>query len=97
LLLPLVENAFKHISHFPKAAENRLHISLRREAGNWFIAEVMNTYDPSQLAQQLLATGGLGLQNVRRRLTLLYPDAHQIDISKAACIFRISLKIRCDD
>ena len=97
LLLPLVENAFKHISHFPVAADNSLHISLRREAPNWFAAEVTNTYDPTQLAQQLLVTGGLGLQNVRRRLALLYPDAHQIEISKAERIFKISLKIRCDD
>lgn len=97
LLLPLVENAFKHMSHFPAAADNRLHISLQREAGNWFAVEVINTYDSTHLGQQLLVTGGLGLQNVRRRLTLLYPDAHQIEISKAERIFKICLKIRCDD
>lgn len=97
LLLPLVENAFKHISHFPNAADNMLHIVLNKGDDNWFCAEVANTYDPNHRAQHLLVAGGLGLQNVRRRLELLYPGAHEIRIEKSERIFRINLKILCND
>lgn len=97
LILPLVENAFKHISHFRRAGDNKLHVSLHTEADNWFIAEVMNTFDAAHAAGHLISAGGLGLQNVRRRLELLYPGAHSVTIGKTEHTFRITLKIRYDD
>jgi LytS/YehU family sensor histidine kinase len=36
---------------------------------------------------------GIGLQNVRRRLALLYPGAHDLDIGEAGGVFRVDLKL----
>ena len=70
LLLPLVENAFKHGVHATDQSE--IHIALRQKGAN-IEFEVKNTYfekiknsDP----------GGIGLANTKRRLHLLYPKHH---------------------
>ncbi|UOQ74670.1 sensor histidine kinase [Hymenobacter cellulosilyticus] len=79
LLLPLVENAFKHgdLSVRPQAV--RLAVALS-EAGELRFA-VHNFVDA--LAQQLEGQpGGLGLANLRRRLNLLYPNRHTLTVDR---------------
>jgi LytS/YehU family sensor histidine kinase len=39
---------------------------------------------------------GIGLDNVRKRLTLLYPDAHQLRISEDEETFVVSLTLNLD-
>ncbi len=97
LILPLVENAFKHISHFKNAAANKLHITLGKEADDYFLVHVSNTYDSVNGTTHLLASGGLGLKNVARRLALLYPDAHLLDVSRRDGVFETTLKIKYHD
>lgn len=97
LILPLVENAFKHISHHKNPAQNKLHIMLGKEGGDQFIVQVSNTYDAANGATHLLASSGLGLQNLRRRLALLYPDAHSLDVRRHDAIFETTLKIKYGD
>lgn len=97
LILPLVENAFKHLSHYKDPARNKLHILLSTEEGSYFTVHVRNTYDATHKAKHLQESGGLGLQNVRRRLELLYPGAHLLDVSRQDLIFETTLKIKhCD-
>ena len=96
LILPIIENAFKHISHHKIAAQNRLHIILRNQ-DNQFVVQVINTYDSANGATHLLASGGLGLQNVKRRLDLLYPDSYSLDISRKNGLFETVLKINYRD
>jgi two-component system, LytTR family, sensor kinase len=74
LLICFVENAFKHVSHFPE--NNRIDIALNYE-DNTFNLRVMNTIDKKQTEQ---AHTGIGLKNVKRRLELLYPGQHQLNI-----------------
>ena len=73
LILPIVENAFKHISHYKIPSSNKLHVTLSTGEGNQFMVQVSNTYDPLNGVNHVPAAGGLGLQNVKRRLELLYP------------------------
>lgn len=75
LLMPLVENAFKHVSHFPD--DNRILIRLVREQKGLRI-EVSNTYEDRPAAP----VGGIGLVNLARRLELQYPGRHTLDIEK---------------
>ncbi len=93
LILPLIENAFKHISHYKNPALNQLYISLGMQ-GNEFVMHVRNTYDELHGAKHLIAAGGLGLQNLRRRLDLLYPEAHRFEASRKNNIFETVLKIK---
>ncbi|MEO6833042.1 MAG: sensor histidine kinase [Chitinophagaceae bacterium] len=97
LILPIIENAFKHISHHNIPAQNKLHIKLATEGDDYFVVRVFNTYDATHSTEHLLASGGLGLQNVRRRLELLYPGAYFLNVNQDDHTFEITLKIKYHD
>ena len=78
LIQPLVENAFKYLSHHKEASENKVHISLNKE-GNRIVVVVCNSRDKATYTEPLLANGGIGNKNLERRLELLYPGNHQIE------------------
>lgn len=96
LILPIVENAFKHISHFKDASLNRINIVLQQH-DNYFIVDASNTYDTTTGVPQLINSGGLGVQNLRRRLELLYPGCHQLEIKQNGSLFHTSLKVQYND
>lgn len=88
VLIPFVENAFKHVSHFPK--DNEIRIDLRR-SGNAFRMTVFNTCHveyPTSLNGK-----GIGLKNVQRRLELLYPGRHNLEFCRAPGSFEVNLEI----
>lgn len=79
LLIPFVENAFKHGTSVISSPE--IHISVV-STSNKLIVEVKNKY------KRKLSNGhendknhGIGLANVKRRLALLYPTKHQLTIN----------------
>ncbi len=90
LLLPLVENAFKH-----GAGETRqnsfIHIEITVQ-NNILGFIVRNNYEKTNV---LIDKEKLGLQNVKRRLELLYSD-HSIDIREEADNFSVRLNINLD-
>ncbi|WP_051951322.1 sensor histidine kinase [Flavobacterium sp. ASV13] len=72
LMLPLVENAFKHGIHATDKSE--IYIKLRQNGSNLDF-EVENTYfEKSGTAVE----GGIGLTNTKRRLHLIYPNKHSL-------------------
>lgn len=75
LIIPIVENAFKHISSHTHS-KNKIYISMDYKTP-LFTLRVENSKDaePSNTTG-----GGIGQANVRRRLELLYPDAHRLEI-----------------
>lgn len=89
LLLPFVENAFKHVSHFPDR-KNEIEIKLLKE-NNAFRLKVFNTKDSTPTHNT--ASGGIGLKNVRRRLELLYKDQHRLDIAETPTDFTVTLEL----
>lgn len=89
LLIPFVENAFKHISHHADG-RNFVHVEMARSNGH-FLFSVENSKE-SQL-QKTLIPGGIGLSNVRRRLELLYPNRHQLKIHNESDFFKVELKL----
>lgn len=86
LLMPFVENAFKHISH---QAANSVHIQMARENGQ-FTFTVENTCEP----RPQRTTGGIGLSNVKRRLELLYNGKHALQIVPGADQFAVTLTLQ---
>ncbi|KQO20639.1 histidine kinase [Flavobacterium sp. Leaf82] len=70
LLLPLVENAFKHGVHATDKSE--IHIKLRQKENNLEF-EVINTFFEKTSTNY---QGGIGLTNTKRRLHLIYPHRH---------------------
>jgi len=91
LLIPFVENAFKHGSN---SKGYRVDIRLNVENGILdFITK--NTINPNK--RPLLANGykegGIGLQNVKRRLDLTYPQRYQLDLRDDGKTYEAHLKI----
>ncbi len=78
LLIPFVENAFKHGVGFIK--EPRINISLAAEEGE-LVFTVNNKCNKDE-AELKDTASGIGLANVSRRLNLLYGEAHVLDIRK---------------
>ena len=86
LLIPFVENALKHgIVNEP---QRPVRICLQAGPGR-LAFEVRNAVS----SHQKDATSGIGLENVRRRLALLYPDRHRLEISQAGGEFRTRLEL----
>lgn len=87
LLLPLVENAFKH--GISKAIHDAfLHISIRTGPG--IEVEVVNN---KMNAKQGSGAGGIGLVNLRNRLELLYPGEYELQTHDLPDQYRVFLKI----
>lgn len=93
MILTLVENAFKHISHFKNAAENKIHIDIQKKE-QLLMVKAINTYDKSEKVEHLVQSGGLGIQNLKRRLELLYPDKAQLSVYNTDTIFESVLNLK---
>jgi LytS/YehU family sensor histidine kinase len=93
LLIPFVENAFKHISNH-QSGRNFVHVGLTRNNGSFSFC-VENSKE-NQL-QKTLLPGGIGLSNVRRRLELLYPDKHRLEIHNDEETFKVNLELRISE
>lgn len=89
LLVPLVENAFKHVSHYADSP-NFIKVETGLTDG-FFYCTVHNSRErhPARTGE-----GGIGLQNVRRRLELLYPGTHELQVQEGETDYRVSLKIK---
>lgn len=73
ILLPFVENAFKHGVHSIK--ESRILVKIRQDSG-LLILEVENTLFGRR--EQEIDDGGIGLSNTMRRLDLIYPEQYRL-------------------
>jgi sensor histidine kinase YesM len=89
LLTPFIENAFKHVSHHHEAAKNSIVIDIK-ETQQKVQLSVKNTTDT---ALRTNAIGGVGLQNVQRRLALLYPKKHVLNITEQNDVYQVDLLI----
>jgi len=89
LLVPFVENAFKHISHFSDKP-NFVKVDMLRVNNN-FGFSVVNSREEQRTMEQ---HGGIGLNNVKRRLELLYPGKHELKIDKAEETFTVQLNLQ---
>lgn len=88
LLLPFLENAFKH----GQDEEGNLLIEISMDiTGNGLEFQVRNDL-PANPANA--PAGGIGLANVQRRLELIYPDQHHLEIRKGKKQFEVELEIR---
>ena len=92
LLLPFAENCFKH-GGVGTDGYFRIDIKLSVTSSNLYF-HIVN----SQKAQKEAHTvpGGIGLQNIRQRLRLIYPDRHQLTIENTAQTYRTQLSINLE-
>ena len=90
LLIPFVENAFKH-SDITNNEKAKINIQLNVVA-NKLKFQITNS-QPTH-PQEKDHTGGIGIENVKRRLNLLYPDQHKLTIESTKNAFQVYLEIK---
>ena len=87
LLLPFVENSFKH----GRDAEGKLNIKIRLKAESGFlIFEIENSKVSQKRNSQ---ENGIGLQNIKRRLELIYPENFELKTENNPTNFKAFLKL----
>lgn len=92
LLIVFVENAFKH-SRNNHDSLIYIELSLGLE-GPWIYFSAMNSYSKVSSQQTINKHSGFGLDSVNKRLSLLYPDEHELQISDAGNAFSVNLKLQ---
>ncbi|MES2417204.1 MAG: histidine kinase [Bacteroidota bacterium] len=85
LFLPLIENAFKFIG-----GNYQLSINAAIDA-EYIIFNIENAI-PANLGAT--RTNGIGLENMKRRLNLLYPDKHVLNLIQNRDQFKATLKLK---
>ncbi|WP_278380908.1 sensor histidine kinase [Chryseobacterium arthrosphaerae] len=95
LLVPFIENAFKYVCRLP-GHKGYVKISCK-EKENQLYFYVENSYSDMATYKKKDGTGGIGLQNVKKRLKLQYPDSHDLNIESDNHIFRITLILKLSD
>lgn len=90
LLIPFVENAFKHISHHKNQLNFiKLSLGMKNDSLHFMLENSKEAIEKSTDRHS-----GIGLSNVRRRLDLLYPGKHDLKISNGIDSFKVDLTIK---
>ncbi len=94
LLLPFVENAFKHgVSKISRNAK----VEIKMEVNGPVLRFTVSNSKPLLVEKDETGyTEGIGLNNVKRRLELLYPDDYEFKILEEDEVFNIELILNMD-
>ena len=96
ILMPFVENAFKHISQWQDQPNwIKINFTLAGRQLQLDIANSISTQPPSP--NGIMQHAGIGLKNVKRRLDLLYPGQHHLVIEKEDAQFQIALRLNLQE
>jgi len=87
LLVPLIENAFKHVSRLPNQ-KRYVHLSCK-QLNNQLNFKIENSYTEQYKAPS--KNQGLGLENVKKRLEIQYPEKHKLNIHKTDSDFTVTV------
>jgi two-component system, LytTR family, sensor kinase len=87
LLIPFVENAFKHGSKNVSNPGILINLNIEQDR---VCFQVFN-YQKNNTIVHKDRAGGIGLQNINRRLKLLYPEKHTLEIREDKDTYSIKL------
>jgi two-component system, LytTR family, sensor kinase len=90
LLIPFVENAFKHGTGYIDQPFIDIHLTT---SNGVLVFQVKNKYDREKDTSKD-ESSGIGLNNVRSRLALLYPGRHELVIDARENLFSINLRLK---
>lgn len=95
LLLPFVENAFKHgTSDTLDEVWVDIHVMVQNQH---LSLSVKNSNGKGDDKEEFEYQQGIGLKNVNRRLELLYEDHYELNIEDDGKIYSVSLEIELDE
>jgi len=88
LLIPFIENAFKHGVNSEQKSSIRIEITINKTE---FQLSVVN--NKVSVQRNISERSGLGIENTRHRLNLIYPSKHLLVINDTEKQFQVSLYI----
>ena len=91
MLIPFVENAYKF--SISNLAPSKIEINLKTEENVLFF-DVSNSINP--IAEQKKEKSGVGLENVKSRLEIFYPDNYELVMHKTPQQYFVHLKINLE-
>jgi two-component system LytT family sensor kinase len=93
LFIPFVENAFKH-GHIEKHGNSFISIIVNATS-SLIELEIENSQPKNAINKD--AVGGIGIENVKKRLSILYPEKHQLSILESSETFKIKLNLEVSE
>jgi len=91
VLLSIVENAFKHGASGDHGRP-KIHIDLRVQKDQ-LTFEVFNSKPQATQADKTNFKKGIGMNNVKRQLDLIYPSQHEFKIEETSDSYKVNLTI----
>jgi hypothetical protein len=93
LILPFIENGFKHgLSKALACGKLTMELSVEDK---WMTLQVENSKTTETFAQGY--SEGIGLQNVKKRLSLLYKDKHSLQILEKESAYIVNLQLLLEE
>jgi sensor histidine kinase YesM len=89
ILIPFVENVFKHGIRLDGKAQIEINLTLQ---SGLLVLETRNTLKDNRNNIDM-SISGIGLDNVKKRLQIIYPDKHRLEIESANGIYHSRLEI----
>ena len=96
LFVPLIENAFKHGANI-SSGQPFIDVELKQDNGKlkFRCTNLRDNFDDDM--KSAVSVGGIGLENVRKRLDLIYPGKHDFEIKDDGHEFSVHLNITIGD
>lgn len=92
MFIPFLENTFKHgLDNQIKSGFVNIDLDLNQDSVH---LEIENSKPPSVEKKKRSYSGGIGLENVKKRLKLLYPKKHELNIVDKPNSFKVLLDIK---
>ena len=89
LLIPFVENAFKHGAKQTKSPGISISLTTSKNSIDFKVINYINETDIFSKD----STKGIGMNNVKRRLELIYKNQYQLDINTVNNQFKVNLRL----
>ncbi|MEQ9307988.1 MAG: sensor histidine kinase [Balneolaceae bacterium] len=89
ILLPFIENAFKYGVNAEQNSKIKIHIKLNEQ--DLKLTVFNNKVD---VDSQHLKKSGFGIENTKKRLNLIYPERHELEIIENSYDFMVKLQIQ---
>jgi LytS/YehU family sensor histidine kinase len=89
LFIHLLENAYKHSPAWLQPGDIKVRLQVERDRLTFRVQNPVGKKSPNIMQ----GPGGIGLPNIRKRLALLYPGQHSLDIQQTADTFDVALQM----
>ena len=90
LFISFIENAFKHGVSYREPSALSFKLVQVNDSLEFIAVNTISRYSNSDSFNQ---SGGFGLENIQKRLDLIYGDRHKLEIDKSDHDFRVKLII----